>query len=496
MDEAERDENPAETQETAQLVVHASPRMEAEPTRSVLPSVGKSGRSTWMRGSRTWSIIVRMDGFASIGIILGLTLLNGFFTGAELALITVRKSRLEERAEEGSESAKAALALRSDPEGFLATCQIGITLVGASTGAFAGAELAEPITRWLDSVGLGPWAHRAALATVVTGISYLSIVLGELVPKSLALRSSESLALFVARPMRGLASVARPFVWLLRSSSNLVLRPFRDTTTFVEGRLSPDELRQLVEEASEAGTLDLEAGEIAARAIDFSSIPLRAVMVPRPRVASLSFDATSEAVRTLLRSRPHSRYPVFGAGIDEVMGYVVARDLYERMLDGPLDLRALVRPCTFLPEAMLAVDALRALQQARSGIGVVVDEGGAVAGLVAVEDLAEELVGDIFAEHEAPVRLVEHEGPGVHLIDGAAPLHDVNRELGLDLARPHGIATLAGAVLHAAGEIPRTGDVVTLEDGVVAEIVEATPQRIRRIRLRVPMRPSDPGDSD
>lgn len=437
-----------------------------------------------------------MDTWAGVGTIVGLTLLNGFFTGAELALITVRKSRLEERAEEGSESAVAALALRADPEGFLATCQIGITIVGASVGAFGGAELAEPVSALLASVGLGAWSHRMALALVIAVISYLSIVLGELVPKSLALRSSESLALFVARPMWLLARVAKPIVWILRSSSNLVLRPFRDSTTFVEGRLSPDELRQLVEEATDAGTLDVEAGEIAARAIDFSSLRLRAVMVPRPRVASFAIDATVDEMRTLLRTRPHSRYPVMGKGQDEVAGYVVARDVYERMLDGPFELRSIARPCTFLHEAILAVDALRALQEAQSGIGIVVDENGAVAGLVAVEDLAEELVGDIFAEHENPIAVVVHEGPGVHLVDGAAPLHEINRELGIDLPCPPGLVTIAGLVLHEAGEIPETGATIPLEEGIVAEIVDASPQRIRKIRLRVPVRPSEIPEPD
>lgn len=437
-----------------------------------------------------------MDTLIVVGTIVGLTLLNGFFSGAELALVTVRRTRLEERADEGSVSAAKALALRADPEGFLATCQIGITIVGATAGAFGGAELEEPVAAMLGAAGLGPWANRIALAVIVALVSYLSIVLGELVPKSLALRSSESLALFVARPMWLLSRIARPIVWFLRASSNLVLRPFRDSTTFVEGRLSAEELRQLVEEASEAGTLDEEAGEIAARAIDFSTIPLRAVMVPRTRVASLGVDDDRDRVHAQLRARPHSRYPVFGPRPEEVAGYVIARDLYEKMLSGDFEFRALVRAATFLPESMLAVDALRALQQARSGIGIVVDEDGVVTGIVAVEDLAEELIGEIFAEHEVPVLLVQHESPGVHVVDGSTALHELNRELGLDLPRPTGVATIAGLVLQVAGEIPETGAVVELEDGIVAEIVEASPQKIRRIRLRVPLRPSDAGETD
>lgn len=432
-----------------------------------------------------------MDWLLDIGVILGLAVLNGFFSAAELGVLSVRKSRLEELAAGGSGSAAAALALRADPERFLATVQVGITVIGATAGAFGGSVLAEPLEGVLRSLGAGPWAGRLALVGVVALVSFLSIVLGELVPKSLALRSSETLALLVARPLRLLSRVASPVVWVLTAASNLVLRPFRDSTTFIEGRLSPDELRQLVEQAAHAGTLDVDAGEIAARAIDFSTLGLRAVMIPRPRMATLRVDSNVEAARALLRARPHARYPVLGAREDEVAGYVVARDVYLQLVEGRFDLQAVLRPCTFLPESMLAVDALRALQQARAGIGVVVDESGAVAGLVSVEDLAEELVGDIFAEHETPVRLVETEAPGVHLLDGSAPVHEVNRQLGLDLPQPPGVATLAGVILHETGAIPLTGDRVELPGGVEAEIVEATAQRIRRIRLRVLVSPSD-----
>ncbi|MFO0695874.1 MAG: CNNM domain-containing protein, partial [Polyangiales bacterium] len=183
-----------------------------------------------------------MDFAFELSVILGLTLLNGFFSAAEIAVLSVRKTRLAELADEGSSGAEAVLRLRHDPERFLATVQIGITVVGATAGAFGGATLEAPLTEALVAFGFGRWAQNLALALVVALISYLSIVLGELVPKSLALRSSETISLFSARPLLALSFLARPLVWFLTISSNLVLRPFRDSTTFVEARLSPEEL--------------------------------------------------------------------------------------------------------------------------------------------------------------------------------------------------------------------------------------------------------------
>ena len=277
-----------------------------------------------------WSIGVHpfmTDILLQFAVLLGLTAINAFFSGAEIAILSVRKSRLRELADEGSTRAKSALALRQKPEQFLATVQVGITVVGASAGAFGGVVLEQPVAEALRSIGAGAWADRLALALVVAIVSALSIVLGELVPKSLALRSSDRFALLAAPVLLLLSRVAAPVIAVLTAASNIFLRPFHDRTNFVESRLSREELRQLVEEATDAGSMDAQAGEIAARAIDLGDLSVGAVMVPRGAIASLDVGASVGEVRAMLRDRPYSRYPLTDGATENVLGYVMAREL-------------------------------------------------------------------------------------------------------------------------------------------------------------------------
>jgi putative hemolysin len=432
------------------------------------------------------------DILSQFAILLGLTAINAFFSGAEIAILSVRKSRLRELADAGSKRARSALALRDKPEQFLATVQVGITVVGASAGAFGGVVLEQPVADALRSIGAGAWADRLALALVVALVSALSIVLGELVPKSLALRSSDRFALLSAPVLLLLSRVAAPVVTLLTAASNLFLRPFHDRTNFVESRLSREELRQLVEEAADAGSVDAQAGEIATRAIDLGDLSVGAVMVPRGAIASLDVGASAEEVRATLRDRPYSRYPLTDGASENVLGYVMAREMYTQLLEGRLDLRAALRQVPYFPEQTRAVEVLRTLQTSRTHIGVIVDELGSVAGLVSVEDLAEEVLGEIFAEHETPSGVVQPDGPNTFLVLGTAPVHEINRELGTDLPTGPGFSTLAGLILNQERAIPMAGARIVMPGGVEAEVIEATSQRIRRVRLRMPSGSADP----
>jgi putative hemolysin len=430
------------------------------------------------------------DIVSQFAILLGLTAINAFFSGAEIAILSVRKSRLQELADAGSRRARSALALREKPEQFLATVQVGITVVGASAGAFGGVVLEQPVANALRALGAGAWADRLALVGVVALVSALSIVLGELVPKSLALRSSDRFALLAAPILLLLSRVSAPVVALLTAASNLFLRPFHDRTTFVETRLSREELRQLVEEAADAGSVDAHAGEIATRAIDLGDLSVGAVMVPRGSIASLDVAAPADDVRVLLRDRPFSRYPLTDGGPENVLGYVIARDLFTQLLENRLDLRAAARQVPYFPVQTRAVEVLRKLQTSRTHVGIVVDELGSVAGLVSVEDLAEEVLGEIFAEHETPSGVVLPDGPSSYLVLGTAPVHEINRELGTDLPTGPGFSTLAGLILHQERTIPVAGTRISLPGGVEVQVVEASSQRIRRVRLRLSQGPA------
>lgn len=419
-------------------------------------------------------------------IILVLVLANAVFSGAEIAVVALRKNRIEELAAQGKGSARAVLALRAQPETFLATVQVGITVVGATAAAFGGSSLAERLEPYIAiNAWLTEHAEGVALAIVISAVSYLSIVIGELVPKSLALRGAERYALLVSRPLLMLSTFAKPLVWLLSSSANVLLRPFGDSTTFTETRHSPGELQQLVEEAAEAGTVHPEAAEIAARALALPELTVAEVMVPRQQVVAISQDASLDEMRRVLLEQTHSRLPVFDGTIDNVVGYLSVKDVlavaWEQQL---LILRDVIRPAFFVPEMKKAVDLLKELRARRLPFAIVVDEHGGLSGIVTMEDLLEELVGEIFHEHEVgELDSIRPSGDDSVLVDGSAAIRDVNRALELELPDDGDYTTLAGLVLQLAGRMPRVGDKLSLPSGLTLEVADASPRRVRSVRI-------------
>jgi putative hemolysin len=430
-----------------------------------------------------------------LAIILALVVLNGIFSAAEMAVVSLRRSRLEALVASGSKRARAVKRLRENPEQFLATVQIGITVVGAVASAFGGASLAEDLEPLLTSIPwVGEHAGTVALTLIVALVSYLSLVVGELIPKSLALRFGEPYALWIAAPLLTLSWIARPFVWFLTASSNVVLRLFGDSTTFVESRISPEELQHLVEEAAESGTVDPQAGEIASRAIDFADLTAAQVMVPRSRIVALSSSASADEVRATVLEKGHTRMPVYEGRFDNVIGYVNVKDLLAILLRGePLTLEGALRPGYFIAETMRAVELMSEMKRQRTPLAVVVDEAGAMRGIVTLEDLLEELVGDIFSEHDlsAP-EIIRAEADGAFLIEGLAPVREVNRELDLDLPEGESWSTIAGLCIELSGRIPSAGDVIGAPDGATLEIVNATPRQILLVRLRKRPAPAEP----
>jgi magnesium and cobalt exporter, CNNM family len=423
-----------------------------------------------------------------MAVILALVLANGVFAGSEIAIIALRKTRLAQLVEQGRASARAVKRLRDDPERFLATVQVGVTVVSSTAAVFGGASLSGRLSPFFrHSRLLEPYADQIALALVVAIVSFLSLVLGELVPKSLGLRASERYALLVARPLLALSSVARPIVWLLTQASNLVLRPFGDRTTFTEARLSVEEIEQLVQEAGRAGALDEPTAEIASRALAFRDLTAGDAMVPRSRIAALPRDASQQDLKRLLLEEGRSRMPVYDGALDNIVGYVMAKDLaamaWERQL---IVLDDLIRPVHFVPSSAKAVHVLREMQRRRTQIAVVVDEHGGVAGLLTLEDLVEELVGEITGERDEPEALFQKEPGGSALVRGDAPIREVNRALELDLPEGEGYTTIAGLCIAIAGAVPERGARLHATDGTEIEVVDASPRLVRLARLRPP----------
>ena len=425
-------------------------------------------------------------------VILALVLLNAIFAGAEIAVVACRTLRLQQLASEGHRGAKAVLELRRQPDRFFATVQIGITVVGATAGALGGARLAAHLEPYLE-----PWvaAHAApvSVAVVVALVSYLSIVLGELVPKSLALKHAEPFAFLIGRPLLTLSAAARPLVWFLTLCSNALLKPFGDTTTFGEAKISAEELQGLVGEASKTGAVDDHVGEIASRAFELQDLKAREVMVPRNLVDAIPIEASPEQLRTILLEKGHSRMPVYRDHLDDVVGYLVVRDVLSLIWEGELiKLHDVVRPAYFVPESMLARAILREFQRRHVQLAVVVDEHGGLAGIVTAEDIVEELVGELFSEDDPPEPLILREAESA-VVRGTLPVREVNRALELELPESEDWNTVGGLCMHLAGGVPRQGARLTAGE-VSLEIVEASARHVRLVRVR-PLDPARGADA-
>jgi len=422
-------------------------------------------------------------------IILALMLVNGIFAGGEIAVLSVRKTRLGEYVRRRDKRALSVKRLRDDPERFLATVQICMTIIGTAAGALGGAAIEQPMAELMGEYGV-PYAEHLGLAVVIALIAFIELVLGELVPKSLALRYSDSFSFVVGRPLLGLSHVMRPLVWFVTQVSNVVLRVFGDRTTFTEARLSKDELQQLVEEAAKTGSVDPRASEIASRALGFGEVAVAEVMVPRNRIVALRRGAGAEEVQRVILEEGHSRMPVFDGSLDNIVGYVVARDVLALAWEkGLVVLEDILRPAYVVGATTRAVDLLREMQRRRVQMAVVTDEHG-LSGLITIEDLIEELVGDIFSEDDQPVSLVTREPGGTAVVHAWAPVRKINRELDIDLPVGADSTTIAGLCMSIAQAIPQAGERLTTEDGTILEIIEASPRRVRKVRIHPVQHPA------
>lgn len=421
-------------------------------------------------------------------IILVLVLANGILAGSEIAVVSMRKTRVDELVEKGG-AGRAVAGLRADPERFLATVQIGITVIGAAAGAFGGSSMARDLEPKLSPFA-GEHAASLSFAIVVGSISYLSLVLGELVPKSLALRAGERYALVVARPLLLLARLSTPLVWLLTKSSNLILRVFGDSTTFVEARISPGEIQQIVEEATEAGSVDPSVGQIASRAIEFGEVTVGKIMIPRHRIVAVPVDIARADLRRVILEEGKTRLVVYEGTPENVLGYVMLRDAVAVLEEGSLlVLRDAIREPIIAPYTMRGVALLAEMRRRRVQLAMVVDETGAMMGMATLEDVLEELVGEIEGEYEeAEHPLFTRREDGTIEVQADFPIRDLNRELGVALPELDRFSTVAGLALDVAGRIPEQGQVLTLADGTKLEILEATQRRVVKVVLHLPER--------
>jgi putative hemolysin len=400
------------------------------------------------------------DGFLiEILLIALLILVNGFFAGAEIAVLSARRGHVQALAVRDRRAA-ALLRLKADADRFLATVQIGVTVVGTLASAVGGVAAIERLEPWFASIPW-PWARQLAeplaVGSVVIAIAYLSLVVGELLPKSLAVRHAEAIALRVARPIEMMSRALRPMVAILTASSGLFLRIIgRRDDQQRSGFVTLDDLRAIAAEAEEQGLLK---SDVVSGAIEFHDQDVREILTPRGRVDGIPMEASLEEALRRVRESGHSRFPVYQGSLDDIQGFVYARDLFEAEHAGRgLDLRLVKRPVLLVPASKKASALLTEMRAQRSHLAVVVDEHGTTAGLVTLEDLLEVIVGEIEDEHGEPAPRVQRESDGTLDVDGALPVRELNVEWGLDLPESSAYVTVAGLILDRLGAVPRGGE--------------------------------------
>ena len=437
---------------------------------------------------------------ADLGLILLLILLNGLFVAAEIAFVTVRRTRLDELADEGDRRAARALRLLKDPGRFLAVIQVAITFLGALASAVAAVSIVELLATPLSGVSwIGERAGVIALLVVTLLVSVVSIVLGELIPKGFALANPDRIALVASGPISLFAKIVSPLVALLVLLTKVISKPFGiDPTRTPE--LSAAEIRLIVEQGSQQGVLEAEEEQMISAVMSLSDSKLHEVMVPRIDIVAIDQEATfDEAVEVVLKEG-HSRTPLYRESVDHIVGILYAKDLLRLIAAGGTRprLRDIMRPALFVPESQSVDDLLHELQRRKVHMAVVLDEYGGTAGLVTIEDLLEEIVGEIQDEFDEEEPMKVEIGPGEVILDGRAAIDDLTElvEPALELEDDEEYDTLGGFVYHRIGRVPVVGDAVVIEPFVIT-VIKVSGRRVGKVRVRwTPINTAAASDGD
>jgi putative hemolysin len=422
-----------------------------------------------------------------VGLILFLIFANGFFAAAEIAVIATRKSRLDTLVEKGIRSAPIVARLKNEPDRFLATVQIGVTVVGTLASAVGGAaaiEYIKPVIESLPVPGIVQWSQILAIVAVALPIAYLSLVIGELVPKSLALRYSEQIALFVARPIDFLSRLTSIPVKILTASSNAVLRLFGGKSAEGASFISEEEVKSLIREGAARGIFGETEKELIHSVFEFVDTPVKAVMVPRTEIHAIDVNAPAEEVLRSFIESGFSRIPVYEDEMDQIVGFLYNKDVFRAFQEkGDFRIRDLMHRPFFVPSSLPISQLLKEMQRRRISMAMVVNEFGEIEGLATIEDLLEEIVGEIRDESDREERgPVERLPDGSMVIQGSALLKDLKSDYHLPFEESPDYMTLAGFVLAKLKRIPRGGEKVEY-NGYRLTIVDMEGRRILKVKL-------------
>ena len=395
-----------------------------------------------------------------IVIIFFLILLNGLFSMSEIALISARKNRLETSAKKGNQSAKIALALANSPNKFLSTVQIGITLIGILTGIYSGDKITTDVKLFVSSFEvLQPYASSIAVGIVVVVLTFFSLVLGELLPKRIGLNYPEKIAKMVAVPMKTVSIVTAPFIWLLTSSTEFLLKIMQIKPS-ADGRVTEEEIKAIIKEGTEGGEVQEIEQDIVERVFHIGDRKINSLMTHRKAVAMLPITADKEQVRAIILEEIHSTYPVYGEDYDDIVGVVSLKNIFANMESENFNLQKIITEASYMMEFTSAYKALEEFKKSNIKYAVVTDEYGVFQGMITINDILEALVGDASDFHKEEFRLIENPD-GSWFIDGHYSLHDFLTYFELDdLINDYEVTTLSGLIMTELTHIPKEGEIL------------------------------------
>ena len=414
-----------------------------------------------------------------------LILLNGYLAGTEIAVVTARKSQIKHLAESGKRNAKIFLKLKEEPDRFLATIQIGITgvsVLASAVGGAAAVKVIKPALQIVPIKAISITAEPIAIGIVVVIITYFSVIFGELVPKSIALMHPETVGLWTARTIDSFSKITSIFVKILTFSTSVVLRPFGRKTFTERAYITEEEVKMLIREGGKHGVFEPAEEKILQSVFEFTDMSAKEVMVPDTQMVAIQIDRSPQEILSFIEEEQFSRYPVYGKELNDIRGILYAKDfLTLRAKTGQVDTRKIIKPPFFIPETMKVSLLLREMQKRRIHMALVVDEYGGISGLVTIEDLLEEIVGEIRDEHDVESPVI-HLPDGTFLIDASISLRDLKEDHQISLPESTEYETLGGFLMTILQKIPKVGDVVVTE-GERINIVEMVGQRIAKVKL-------------
>ncbi len=424
-----------------------------------------------------------------IFVLLVLILLNAFFAASEIALISLNDNKVKLQAEEGDKKAKLLLNLLGEPSRFLATIQIGITLAGFLASAFASETFAEPLVKYLLEIGVPipeTWLKTTAMFVITIILSYFTLVLGELVPKRLAMKKAEPIARFVAKPLQLLSLVTSPFVKFLTASTNFCVRLFGVDPNAEDEQVTEEEIRMMVDVGEEKGTIHETEKEMINNIFEFNNKTVSDIMTHRTEVGALPIDASLKEVTAFVNSEKYSRIPVYEDSIDNIVGVMHSKYLIQFLTSDDtsnFSLSNMVRPPYFVPASKRTDELFKELQQNKTHMAIIIDEYGGTAGIVTLEDLIEEIVGNIFDEDDDEEKPLEKLDDNTFIIKGSISLDEVQEVLGANLPVDD-YDTLSGFVIGQIGRIPEKGDKSTIEyNELVFKVEEVEEKKVTKVKV-------------